>query len=125
MEQLYQMNSSTYNLKPASNGYIFTREDYEAENGWSSTVMIFTDYNDVVKYLTDNPIPYKTNWLEHFAPNKGKNMNETTNNFSADVEVPVIDANDATLAPTLVVSGDGEAAQPEGTAFIAEDAEAV
>lgn len=48
-------------------------------------------------------------------------MNEHT--YTTDVEVPVIDGTDVTLAPTL--TSDGETAQPEGTAFIAEDTEAV
>lgn len=48
-------------------------------------------------------------------------MNE--HNHTTDGEVPVIDGTDATLAPTLTTSGDGEAAQPEGSAFIAEEPE--
>jgi hypothetical protein len=46
-------------------------------------------------------------------------MNDT---YNTEELVPVVDATEATLAPD---AGAGEAAQSEGTVFVAEDNEAV
>lgn len=54
METLPQMNSVTYTIRPASNGYIFDHEVYEQEKGWSSTKMVFKTYDEVLEYLTNN-----------------------------------------------------------------------
>jgi hypothetical protein len=46
--------TTTYSIKPVSNGYVFTREDYEQEKGWSSVQMVFKTYDEVLEYLTNN-----------------------------------------------------------------------
>lgn len=45
--------TTTYTIKPAKNGYIFTHEEFNGER-WTSDQLVFTTYEQVLEYLTDN-----------------------------------------------------------------------